>query len=125
MIPKINAINLRVETAPATTYSLSTGQQLDGLESLKQAVFLMLSIDRYRHIIYSWNYGIELTDLIGKDMDYVKLELKRRITDVLMVDDRVKSVTDFNFEHALDKLVVSFKINSIYGQLEASKAVNL
>ncbi len=125
MIPKTNNIDLTIKTMPSKTYDLNTGQIIDEIESLKQAIFLMLSTARYKHIIYSWRYGGEFVGLIGKDMDYIKLELKRRIKEALTIDDRVKSATDFKFEHNDDDLLVSFTVNSIYGQIKANKAVTV
>lgn len=41
---------------------------------------------------------MELQDLIGKPMDYVMVEVERRITEALTQDDRIDSVDNFEFE---------------------------
>ena len=37
------------------------------------------------------------TDLYGKDPDWVRLEVERRITEALMQDDRISDVSEFAF----------------------------
>lgn len=89
----------------------------DGIEAVKQAIYLLLGTERYNHIIYSWNYGVELADLIGKPTQYVIPELKHRITEALLTDDRIVGVTDF--ETSVKKRTVSIKwtTKTIYGNL--------
>ena len=97
---------------------------IDGLESIKQAVYIMLNIERYQYIIYSFDFGVELQDLIGEPIDYIEAELERRISDCLEQDDRITEVTDFEFEKAgNDKLLVSFSVNTIYGTIEETLEV--
>lgn len=88
---------------------------VDDIESIKQAIQLILSTERYAHVIYSWDYGIELVDLFGKPMSYVISELPRRIEDALLVDDRISSVSDFKFEKNRKRLHVSFTVTTKLG----------
>ena len=48
----------------------------DKREALRQAVYLILNVERYAYPIYSRNYGSELVDLIGQP-EQVQL-MKRR-----------------------------------------------
>ena len=57
--------DFEIETQPSRTYALRfdgypSAGKLDGVEAMKQAIFLALQIERFRFAIYSWNYGIEL-----------------------------------------------------------------
>ena len=61
-------------------------------------VLKTINTERYEYEIYSWNYGIELQDLYGKDLPYVMSEVKQRIIDALVVDDRIESVGSFDVE---------------------------
>ena len=70
---------------------------IDELEAMRQAVYKILETERYRYAIYDWNYGIELEELYGKNVTYVIPELKKRIEEALLADDRVTAVTDFSF----------------------------
>lgn len=39
---------------------------MDGMEAVKQAVYKILQTERYKYVIYDWNYGVELEDLLEK-----------------------------------------------------------
>lgn len=96
------------------------------IESVKQAIYFILSTERYEHPIYSWDYGVELLDLIGKPISYVQAEFKSRIEDALTQDNRIESCSDFQFE-IINKstLRVTFTVNTIYGVLYAGVGVNI
>ncbi|MBQ2994180.1 MAG: DUF2634 domain-containing protein [Peptococcaceae bacterium] len=120
-----------ITTQPGKTYILNLAEyriepgRVDGVDALKQAIYKMLMTERYRYPIYSWNYGIELEELIGKPMSYVRPELERRIREALLVDDRIKEVDTFTFSEAdKNSLEVTFIVHSIYGDIEVVKEVN-
>lgn len=119
------------ETQPSLTYKLNTNTDtfngyVDEQEAYKQTVYKILNTERYEHIIYSWNHGIELKDLFGQPIPYVVPELERRITEAIMQDDRTVSVTDFQFDTSKFGVVaVTFKANSIYGETEQQLTVEI
>lgn len=85
----LDLIGFELEEQPSYTHKLDIeGQRVAGMtdkrEALRQAVYLILNVERYAYPIYSRNYGSELVDLIGQPMDYAMSEMKRRITDALM-----------------------------------------
>ena len=86
---------------------------------------MALHTDRYRHVIYSWQYGVELDDLFGQPKDYVCAELRRRITEALTQDGRIQAVRDFEFTTSGRKIGVSFTVNTIYGPVLAERTVNI
>ena len=93
---------------------------------MKQAIYKILNTERYDYIIYSWNYGIQLSDLYGEPVTYVCPELERRIIDALSVDDRILSCEGFDFDVSQkDIVVVTFKANTIYGDIDVEKVVNI
>jgi len=97
----------------------------DGLDALKQAIYKVLNTERYEYPIYSFNYGIELESLIGKDRTYVRVELKRRIRECLLRDERITGIDNFKFEGSGDVLKCTFDVHSIYGDLTVSREVNI
>lgn len=119
------------ETQPDFTHKLHIESEriagyVDGIEAYKQAVYKILSTERYEHIIYSWNYGIELKDLFGQPIAYVVPELERRITEAVMTDERTDSVSNFEFDTSKRGVVhVKFKATSIYGEVEVEKDVEI
>lgn len=97
----------------------------DGIEALKQAIFLILSIERYDYIIYSWNYGIELKDLFGKPTTYACAVLPSRIKQALIQDDRIQNVYDFVTNAEGNTVKVEFKVKSIFGTFSQGVSYNV
>lgn len=97
----------------------------DGVEALKQTVYFILSTERYVYPIYSWDYGVELRELVGKPMSYVMSELPRRITEALTMDDRISNATNFSFERHGRRLAVSFTVVSDIAELETGLEVTV
>lgn len=133
MLPKTQPYLLDgfdIKKQPDKTYHIDRERDImvgfcDGLEAVRQAIYLILSIERYDWIIYSWSYGVELKDLYGKQTAFVLPELKRRIKDALMQDDRITEVDQFSFEVEKKKVHTTFTVHSIYGDIEAEKEVEI
>jgi len=131
MIPQ-RAINVELATEEtietSRTYKI-TGNRIrgytDGLDALKQAIYKVLNTERYEYPIYSFNYGIELENLLGKDPVYVQIELKRRIRECLLRDDRITEVDNFKFEINGDEIKCTFDVHSIFGNFTASREVTI
>ena len=96
---------------------------VDEREAVKQAIMLILNTERYKFLIYSWNYGIELEELIGTHPDIVEDEAERLISEALLQDDRITAVYDFEFSRNKDTLLVSFKVDSVYGDIDIETEV--
>lgn len=100
--------------------------KIDELKAMEQACFKILNTERYDYIIYSWNYGIELKDLFGKPKSYCKVVLPERIKEALKQDDRVLDVYNFSFtDLARSILAATFNVNTIYGEIEMRKEVQI
>ena len=134
MIPSITAFleeDFEIEKQPTHTYKMNLESGLvrgyiDDQEAMKQAIYKILNTERYQYIIYSWNYGIQLSDLYGEPVTYVCPELERRIIDALSVDDRSLSCEGFDFDISQKGIVVvTFKANTIYGDVDVEKVVNI
>lgn len=128
MLPEGLSLDLELaeDIETTKTYRLSKANIqgfTDELEALQQAVYKVLHTEKYEYPIYSFSYGIELESLIGKDATYVKIELKRRIQECLLEDERIQSVDNFNFIINGDEMTCTFDVISIYGSLNLSKEV--
>ena len=97
----------------------------DDLEAVRQAVEVILHIQRFRWQIYSPYTGVQFDGLIGEDPGYVAAELKRRITEALRMDDRVRSISDFAYTVSGDILTAEMTVNTVYGSLRADTEVTL
>ena len=116
---------------PSKTYYIDRenkrimGTVTDYLKAVEQAVYLILSTERYDYVIYDHNYGIELKDLFGKDKYIACAVLERRIRDALSVDDRIVSLADFDFTVGRKSIYVKFTANTVYGDIEEEVNFNV
>lgn len=109
--------------APDLTYELNNytdhiQNTCDGLEAVRQSVYHLLTTERYDYPIYSWDYGMETKDLIGKPSSYVISALELRVRDALSVDDRIKEVRDFTAEVRKEQIMYSFNCVTKYGEFD-------
>lgn len=121
--------NIEIEEnyiSPTKTYKIKDNRIVgfcDGIEALKQVIYLILNTERYEYLIYSDDYGSELKGLIGKDKDIAESEYKRRIKEALIQDDRINNVDNFIFKYDGDNVIIEFIVFSIYGEFSMSKEV--
>lgn len=138
MIPSIEVLEQELEEATYynNTYKIVKETEdedipsrvngyVDDLEAVKQAIYLILSTERYAHPIYSWDYGVELVDLFGKPISYVMSEIPRRIEEALTMDDRIESCKDFEFEQDRHKLHVTFTAVTTVGNIDTELEVEI
>lgn len=105
------------------TYKMSDTQIagfVDGMEALKQSIYKALLTEQYEYPIYSFQYGIAWKQLIGEDRSYVRAELRRMVEELLMRDDRIRSVDGFEFSFSGDSCHCSFNVSSIYGDIRVT-----
>ena len=96
---------------------------VDNMDAVMQAIYLILSTERYQFVIYSWDYGVELLDLYGKPMSYVMAELPRRVTEALVQDNRITDVKDFTFEKIGKVLKMRFTVITTVGNVSTELEV--
>lgn len=96
---------------------------INGLEAIRQAVILALRTTRYEHLIYSDDYGSELERLIGTNPVFLETELKRMITEALLLDDRIRGIGHLTVERTGDHLTVQFTVITNYGDFEMKQEV--
>lgn len=131
MIPEsfISDVDLEEEIEPNKTYRMDFKDNniegfIDEKDAIKQAIYKILETERYAYPIYSWNYGIELSDLFGEDVRYVCAELEDRITEALTQDERVTDVTDFEFDIYKGTIKVRFAAVTDIGKIYMEVEVN-
>jgi hypothetical protein len=123
MIPEqsVDLTALEIVAPPSLTYKLDLEHKritglIDEQEAVLQAVEKIFLTELNSYIIYGPNYGIELQRFIGQDYDFIVTDLERTISDAVLADDRILSISDFNIEKTeVDQLSYSVTINSIYG----------
>ena len=133
MIPKSSkpiSEMIPIEAIPTRTYAMDRDENTiagycDRLEAMKQVVYKILNTERYVSPVYSWNYGVELADLLGKSKHYVCPEVERRIKEALTQDERIQSVSAFAFDTVKQGVLhTSFAVQTVFGTLELDKEVD-
>ena len=119
-----------ITTPPSKTFRMNQDTlniigMIDGVEAVKQAVYLILNTERYEWLIHSWDYGVELHSLIGKDPEYCIPEIERRTREALTQDDRITDVRDFSFTRNKNKVLTTFTVISTAGTFQAETEVEI
>ena len=121
-------IEIEVGGQPSRTYRVdengSISGMVDGLEAIKQAAYKVLLTERYETLIYSADYGSELKGLVGQETAFIRSELKRRITEALLQDDRIHSVDDFSVSFVRDTAILRFSVSSDFGDFTVEQEVS-
>ena len=89
----------------------------DGYEAVRQAVEIILNVQRFRWQIFSPYSGMDWRNLIGNDPGYVAAEVQRRIREALLMDDRVRDIRDYTYTIQDDTLTASLTVVTVYGDI--------
>jgi hypothetical protein len=97
-----------------------TGKIVEGSEAIKVWIYVALKTPRYRYNIYSWDYGHELEDLIGKSYthEYIAAEAKRLIEDCLSVNPYIINISNFIVNQIDDVTSILFTANTLFGEVD-------
>ena len=95
---------------------------VEGNEGIKVWAYKALLTPRYNYSIYSWDYGSELMDLVGKAYtpSLTKEEAKRYIKEALLINPYILevNVVDTSFSNGI--LSADIKLLTIYGESEVT-----
>lgn len=97
-----------------------TGRMIKGLDAIVQWVKIAFSIDRYVYTQYSWDYGNELSTLIGKGYpkERINTEAYRIVVDTISLNSDITGISDFQCETEGDTLTITFRLLTKYGEEE-------
>ncbi|MFV0497186.1 MAG: DUF2634 domain-containing protein [Candidatus Fimivivens sp.] len=113
---------------PSATYRL-VGDRIDGKTDGKaaamQAIELMLSTERWRHLIYSGDYGLELEGILGKSRGYLEADMERRFSEALAEDDRIEGIEGFEMVFSGDEAHISFTVITVFGDIQVERSVSI
>ncbi len=89
----------------------------DDVEAINQAIYIILSVERFDYNIHSYDYGVELEELIGKRRSYVEADIRRRLDEALLQDDRIIRTENFSFDYGRSDIHVTFTAVTIFGNV--------
>lgn len=92
--------------------------ECDGMEAIKTWIEKNLRTEKGRFAIYSGtDYGCHLEDLIvGSNFSaaFIESELKREVSDSLMQNPQIKSISNFEVIRGTNSITVSMEVNTSY-----------
>ena len=93
---------------------------VEGNDAIKVWVYKALLTPRYNYSIYSWDYGSELMDLVGKayTQSLTKEEAKRYVKEALLINPYILEVTVLDTSFSNGILSADIKLLTIYGESE-------
>ena len=94
---------------------------LEGNEALKVWCYKALKTERFMYLAYTHGFGMELYPFMAKVMGVMerKSELKRMVTEALMVNPYIVSVDSITFDETEcgEDMDVHIVMTTIYGEL--------
>lgn len=92
---------------------------VSGAEAVASWAYGALATVRYRHDIYSWNYGAELEGLIGQaaSEDLKTADAPRLVREALTVCPYIESVKNIEVTFSGGKMAISATLETIYGEV--------
>lgn len=129
MLPENDIEEIAAERNSYRAFSLdfetkTIGEIIDGKDALMQSVKIALMTQRYKYPVFSHSYGTDYTDVFADGYSKAMGRLKNAIYDSLIHDDRINAIDNFTFERRGTKMIVKFRILSIYGPLGHEVEVN-
>ena len=102
-----------------------TGKIVEGIEAIKVWIWLCLHTERFRHAIYSSDYGTSFEQYIGHVLsdEYINTDCESEVTDALLINDYIESIENFGAVKDGEHLRISFRVMTKFGSLEVDESV--
>ncbi len=115
MVPEFDSLSGSTENSKkiTKTYCLDFDSKtiighVDGRKAIEQAIRKILDTKRYAFEIYDWNYGSQISELIGTNMLTAQMLIEEYIEDALLTDDRIERIENFTIEKEMNKMSIKF-----------------
>ena len=97
----------------------------DGWEAIRQAVEIIVNVERFKWQIYTPNFGTEYNGLLGTEPGYAASELQRRLEDAFLPDSRILGMKDFTWSFSGVSLSARFTVLTVFGDIASGLEVPL
>ena len=97
----------------------------DGWEAIRQAVEIIVNVERVKWQIYTPNFGTDYDGLLGTEPGYAASELQRRLEDAFLPDSRILGIKDFTWSFSGVSLSVRFTVLTVFGDVASGLEVPL
>ncbi len=91
-----------------------------GLEAVRVWIWKALMTTRFRHEVYTWDYGSEVETLIGQAFTPAvkQSEAVRYVREALEINPYIKAVRQTEVTFRNDDLTISCEVETIYGKVD-------
>lgn len=95
-------------------------QIVTGAEALKIWIWKAISTERYRYMAYSFDYGSEIDNLIGKAYTngIMQSEIERYLKEALLISPYIDSIDSISIKLSGSSINIDFVVNSVYGEVK-------
>ncbi|MBP3931051.1 MAG: DUF2634 domain-containing protein [Peptostreptococcaceae bacterium] len=95
---------------------------VEGNEAIKVWIYKAIKTVRYQYPIYSWDYGCEISSLIGQKYTkgLTKSEAERYIKEAILINPYITDVKIIDINFSEDILSVSIQVDTIYGEVNVN-----
>lgn len=95
-----------------------TPVMVTGNEAILVWAWKALLTSRYRHEIYSWDYGCEIETLIGQSFtkELKQAEATRYVRECLLINPYINDVSNITISFDEDRLGIGCTIETVYGE---------
>ena len=97
----------------------------DNWVAVRQAVEVIVSVERFKWQIYTPNFGTDYDGLLGTEPGYAASELRRRLEDAFLPDNRILGIRDYAYTFKDVSLTVTFTVNTVFGDVTSGMEVKL
>ena len=97
----------------------------DNWEAVRQAVEVIVNVERFKWQIYTPNFGTDYDGLLGTEPGYTASELRRRLEDAFLPDNRILGIKDYTYSFKDVSLTVTFTALTVFGDVPGSMEVKL
>ena len=97
----------------------------DGWEAVRQAVEVIVDVERFKWQIYTPNFGTDYDGLLGTEPGYAASEMRRRLEDAFLPDNRILGIKDYIYSFKGVDLSISFTARTVFGDVPGSMEVPL
>ncbi len=102
-----------------------TGKIVEGKDAIKVWIWNCLHTSRFRHGIYSWDFGWNPEEYIGQAVtaDYIQADAQTEIEEALMMNPYITGIYDFSATLEDTVLQITFTAGTILGDVEVNMNV--
>ena len=95
---------------------------VEGNNAIKVWIYKVIKTVRYQYPIYSWDYGCEISSLIGQKYTkgLTKSEAERYIKEAILINPYITDVKIIDINFSEDILSVSIQVDTIYGEVNVN-----